>query len=60
MCHGQLLKFLLTFGNYDGLIKERPDPIIVRENKGTSVGQRNPNDSFLRQHLILLLKASAG
>lgn len=60
MCHGPFLKFLLTLGNYDGLIKEHPDPIIVRENKGSAVGQKNPNNSFLRQQLTLLLRASAG
>lgn len=60
MCHGHFLKFLLTLGNYDGLIKEHPDPIIVRENKGTSEGQKNPNNSFLGQQLTLLLRASAG
>lgn len=31
MCHGWFLKFLFTVRNYDGLIKEHPDPIIVRE-----------------------------
>lgn len=46
MCHGQFLKFLLTLGNYDGLIKEHPDPIIVRENKGNSEGQKNPITHF--------------
>lgn len=40
MCHGRFLKFLLTLGNYDGLIKEHPDPIIVRENKGSTIGQK--------------------
>lgn len=60
MCHGRFLKFLLTLGNYDGLIKEHPDPIIVRENKGSTVGQKNPNNPFLRQQLTLLLRVSAG
>lgn len=57
MCHGQSLKFVLTLGNYDEIIKQHTDPIIVREDKGSTVGQRNPNDSFLRQQLTLLLGA---
>lgn len=59
-CHGLFLKFLLTLGNYDGLIKEHHDPLIVTESKGGSVGQKDPNNSFLTQVLTRLLRVSAG
>lgn len=52
MCHGHFLKFLLILENYDGLIKECHDPIRVRENKGGTIQQKNPNNLFLTALLV--------